>query len=107
VYVVEPRFDAYKRFLVVPDHLAQLHRPIGAVQLKNRFATSAQHMDMRWNMIVGVNDNPKVVDAMNCWHCAYPNRLGFFVKPYFYPTTYVWRVRCRVLNLVSAITKEN
>ncbi|OIQ77351.1 hypothetical protein GALL_409580 [mine drainage metagenome] len=41
-----------------PQGLAQLWRPIRAMQVEDRFTPRAHDMHMRWTMVVGIDDHP-------------------------------------------------
>jgi len=64
------RHDAAKRLHRKPEVLSLLHRPRQAVQPENRFTPVADHMNMRWPVIVGIDHHTEPTDAFYCWHAV-------------------------------------
>src|ERR1700689_1785994 len=69
-------FDFAPRESVI---FSNLRRSSRTLQIEYRFTTSADHMHMRWPMIVRVNHHPQSLEPKNCRHSLlYPKRLGLW-----------------------------
>lgn len=65
---------------VETETFAEFHGAIWTIQVENGFAVGADHVNVRWTVIVRIDNDTQVIKAQNGWHIlilTQPNRLGY------------------------------
>jgi hypothetical protein len=76
-------FDRPQLLPCEAEVFSQLRRPVGAMQIKQRFTAIADHMHMGWTVIVRIDHDSQSTYALNGRHVcilSYPICLGLEAK---------------------------